>query len=209
MRVTGIVLAGGRSSRMGQDKAAIVLDGRTLLQRACDVLAEAADEIVVVGAPGRALPEVVSALDVRRVDDAIEGEGPLFGIAAGLQAARGEVAVVVGCDMPYLEPALLRLLAERALAGARLVVPLHEGRPESLCAAWRVNALPVVRAHLAAGDRAVMSVAKDLRAVRLEPEAYREADPDGRSFVNINTPGELEERRQQRGRRTTEPGGEA
>jgi molybdopterin-guanine dinucleotide biosynthesis protein A len=192
MRVTGIVLAGGRSSRMGQDKAALVLDGRTLLQRACDALTEVADEIVVVGSPGRALPEIVTPVPVRRVDDEIEGEGPLFGIAAGLEAARSEVAMVVGCDMPYLVPALLRLLAARALEGARLVVPLHEGRPESLCSAWRTDALAVIRAHIEAGDRAVMSVSEDLEAVRLAPEEYREADPDARSFINVNTPAELE-----------------
>jgi molybdopterin-guanine dinucleotide biosynthesis protein A len=191
MRVTGIVLAGGRSSRMGQDKAALVLDGRTLLQHACDALAAAADEIVIVGSPGRPLPAVSAAVPVRRVDDAVEGEGPLAGIAAGLAAAHGEVAAVVGCDMPHLAPALLRLLAEQALAGARLVVPLHHGRPEGLCSAWRVDALPVVQAHLAAGDRAVLSVEGDLDGVRLAPEAYRDADPEGLSFVNMNTPEEL------------------
>jgi molybdopterin-guanine dinucleotide biosynthesis protein A len=180
---------------MGQDKAALVLEGRSLLQRACDALAELADELVVVGAPGRALPELAVALPLRRVDDAVEGEGPLFGIAAALEAAKGDVAIVVGCDMPYLEPALLHLLAARALEGARLVVPMHDGRPESLCAAWRTDGLPVVLAHLGAGDRAVMSVAADLEATRLAPEVYREADPEGRSFINVNTPAELEAQR--------------
>lgn len=195
MRVSGIVLAGGRSSRMGRDKAALILEGRTLLQRACDAMASVVEELVIVGAPGRPLPEVRSALPVRRVDDAVEGEGPLFGIGAGLEAARGEVAVVVGCDMPSLEPALLRLLAARALDGARLVVPLRGGRPESLCSAWRTEALEVVRAHLRAGDRAVMSVAADLDALELAPEEYRAADPEGRSFINVNTPEELEAQR--------------
>jgi molybdopterin-guanine dinucleotide biosynthesis protein A len=192
MDVTGIVLAGGRSSRMGQDKAALVLAGRTLLQRAVDALVAAgASEIVLVGAPGRPLTDVDAPVPVRLTRDAVEGDGPLRGILAGLEAARAEVAIVVGCDMPYLQPALLALLARHARAGARLVVPLHDGRPEGLCSAWRRDAVEAVRAHLAAGDRAVMSVATDLEAVRLPPEAYAGADADGRSFVNVNTPDEL------------------
>ncbi len=192
MDVTGIVLAGGRSSRMGSDKATLVVEGRTLLQRAVDALeAAGVREVVLVGAPGRALPEVTTTLPLRHTTDPVEGEGPLQGILAGLEAASCEVALVVGCDMPYLEPALLTLLADRALDGARLVVPLHDGRPEGLCSAWRRDAIEVVRAHLAAGDRAVMSVAGDLHALRLTPEEYAAADPTSRSFVNVNTPEEL------------------
>lgn len=188
----GIVLAGGRSSRMGDDKAALVLDGRTLLQRTVDVLSSVADEIVIVGAPGRALPPVTTARPCRRADDAVEGEGPLAGIAAGLEAVRAPVAVVVACDMPWIEPALLRLLFDEAERGARLAVPLADGRPQPLCSAWRSDALAVVQAHLRAGDRAVMSVAEDLEAVRLPPETYAGADPAGRSFANLNTREDLD-----------------
>ena len=191
-RVAGIVLAGGRSSRMGVDKASLMLEGRTLLQRTVDVLDEVADEIVVVAAAGQQLPQLASAHPLRVVEDAVEGQGPLVGIAAGLEAMTAPVAVVVACDMPYLRPALLRLLAGRAGAGARLAVPMHDGRPQSLCSAWQASALAVVRAHVEAGDRAVMSVADDLDAERLPPEAYEQADADGRSFINLNTPDEFQ-----------------
>lgn len=191
-RVAGIVLAGGRSSRMGVDKASLMLEGRTLLQRTVDVLDEVADEIVVVAASGQELPQLESARPLSVVEDAIEGQGPLVGIAAGLEAMTAPVAVVVACDMPYLRPALLRLLAERAAGGVRLTVPMHDGRPQSLCSAWRADALDVVRAHVEAGDRAVMSVADDLDAERLPPAAYAQADADGRSFINLNTPDEFE-----------------
>lgn len=193
---TGIVLAGGRSRRMGQDKAALVLEGRTLLQHAVEALVAAgAAEVVLVGAPGRALPSAAAPVPLSRTYDPIEGEGPLQGILAGLEAASAMVCVVVGCDMPYLEPALLALLAEHGARGARLVVPMHEGRPESLCTAWRRDAIDVIRAHLKAGDRAVMSVAADLQALQLPPDAYAGADPDGRSFLNVNTPSELDQLR--------------
>lgn len=200
-RRAAIVLAGGRSSRMGTEKAALVLDGRTLLQRAVDAVAPVVDEVVLVGAPGRPLPPVEVAIPLRRVDDPIEGEGPLAGIEAGLAAIETPVTLVVGCDMPWLQTALLELLLVHAEAGARLVVPMSGGRPEGLCSAWRRDALPVVRAHLEAGDRRVMAVAADLDATRLAPDEYAAADPDGRSFRNLNTPDDLArlERRRHRG----------
>ncbi len=191
-RVTGIVLAGGRSRRMGSDKAALLFGGRPLLQRTVAALAEVADEVVVVLAPGRKLPPLECPRPVRVAADPVEGEGPLVGIAAGLRAASAPVALVVAVDMPFLRPALLRLLAERAAAGSRCVVPIYEGRPQPLCSAWRREALEVVEAQVETGERAVMSVARTLDAERLLPAAWRAADPDGRSFVNVNTPEEFE-----------------
>ena len=177
---------------MGVDKASLVIDGRTLLQRTVDALEGVASEVAIVLAPGREPPAVHSSHPVRFAADAVEGEGPLIGIAAGLDAVQAPVAIVVGCDMPYLRTALLRLLAERASAGRRLVVPLHEGRAQPLCSAWRTDAVAVIRAHIEAGDRAIMAVAADLDAERLPPEQYAEADPDGRSFINLNTPEEFQ-----------------
>lgn len=189
--VAGIVLTGGRSRRMGRDKCAIVLDGRTLLQRVVDALDGAVDELLVVGSPGRPPLEVHSTRPLRALADPEPHGGPLVGIATGLAATTAPVAVIVACDLPYLAPPLLRLLAARAGAGARLVVPLRGGEPQLLCAAWRREALDTVRDHLEAGDRAVAGVLDDLDAELLPPEAYAAADPDGRSFVNLNTPEQL------------------
>ena len=190
--MAGIVLTGGRSRRMGRDKCAIVLDGRTLLQRVVDALDGAVDELLVVGSPGRSPLEVHSTRPLRALADPEPHGGPLVGIATGLAATTAPVAVIVACDLPYLAPPLLRLLAARAGAGARLVVPLRGGEPQLLCAAWRREALDTVRDHLEdAGDRAVAGVLDDLDAELLPPEAYAAADPDGRSFVNLNTPEQL------------------
>ncbi len=186
------MLAGGRSARMGSDKASLVLRGRTLLQRTVDVAALAADEIVVVRAPGQELPQLASRLPLSIVEDPVEGEGPLIGIAAGLRASVAPVALVVACDMPFLRASLLRLLAERAATGRRFVVPMHDGRPQPLCSAFRREALAVLQAHIDAGDRKIMAVASDLDAERLPPEQWLAADPEGRSFENVNTPPEFE-----------------
>ncbi|MBT5774700.1 MAG: molybdenum cofactor guanylyltransferase [Dehalococcoidia bacterium] len=191
--LTGIVLAGGRSRRMGEDKASLMLDGVSLLQRCVDRLASVADELVLVGAPGRALPSVLSDLPMRTVEDPVEGEGPLMGMAVGLQVASAPVAVVVAVDMPLLEPELLRLLASRVNATHRWVVPIANDRPQPLCSAFSVDALSVIRAHLDAGDRAPMALAADLDAYRMQAEEWSAVDAEGRSFLNVNTPEEFAE----------------
>ncbi|MBM4410367.1 MAG: molybdenum cofactor guanylyltransferase [Chloroflexi bacterium] len=196
--VSAIILAGGRSSRMGRDKASIVFDGETLLQRTVRAAAEVASEIVLVGAPGQALPAVTAACPVTAVEDAVAGEGPLFGLATGLAVATGSHCLVLGADMPFLQPALLRLLVDRlrgahAESGARWVVPIAERRPQPLCSAIASDALAILRAHLDAGDRAPMALAADLRLVRLDESVWRGADPEGLSFVDIDTPEALDE----------------
>ncbi|MEE8421370.1 MAG: molybdenum cofactor guanylyltransferase [Dehalococcoidia bacterium] len=188
---TGIVLAGGRSSRMGTDKASLILDGLPLLQRTVTALSAAVAEIVIVRAPGQSLPSIESVRPLSVAEDAVEGEGPLIGIAAGLREAHHDVALVVACDMPFLQAPLLRLLLERAAAGRRFVVPMHLGRPQPLCSAFRRDALPVVEAQIEAGERRIMAVADGLDADRVPSEQWSVADVDGRSFENVNTPEEL------------------
>ncbi|PZC43920.1 MAG: molybdopterin-guanine dinucleotide biosynthesis protein A [Chloroflexi bacterium] len=191
--LTGIVLAGGRSRRMGQDKASLMLDGVSLLQRCVDRLASVVDELVLVGAPGCSLPPVVSDLPMLTVEDPVEGEGPLMGIAVGLEAASAPVAVVVAVDMPLLEPELLRLLTRRVNSTHRWVVPIALDRPQPLCSAFSVEALGVIRAHLEAGDRAPMALEADLDAYRMQVEEWSTVDAEGRSFLNVNTPEEFQE----------------
>lgn len=191
--LTGIVLAGGRSRRMGQDKASLMLDGVSLLQRCVDRLASVVDELVLVGAPGCSLPPVVSDLPMLTVEDPVEGEGPLMGIAVGLEAASAPVAVVVAVDMPLLEPELLRLLTRRVNSTHGWVVPIAHDRPQPLCSAFSVEALGVIRAHLEAGDRAPMALEADLDAYRMQVEEWSTVDAEGRSFLNVNTPEEFQE----------------
>lgn len=192
--VTAVILCGGRSSRMGRDKASIEFEGATLLQRTVTAAAEIASEVVLVRAPGQTLPAVSAQCPVLTVEDAVAGEGPLYGMATGLAAAHGARCLLLGVDMPYLQPSLLRLLAEalRTGSGSRWILPIAEMRPQPLCSAMALDALPVLRAHLAAGDRAPMAVAADLGMLRLNEEVWRAADPAGLSFVDVDTPEALE-----------------
>jgi molybdopterin-guanine dinucleotide biosynthesis protein A len=163
-----------------------------LLQRTVTVLSAVATEIVVVRAAGQVLPAVESVRPLAVVEDALEDEGPLIGIAAGLREASHELALVVACDMPFLQPALLRLLVGRLAAGRRFVVPMHRDRPQPLCSAFRRDALPVLEAQIAAGVRRIMALSDALEADRVTPEQWSAVDPDGRSFENVNTPEEFE-----------------
>ena len=106
--VAGIVLAGGGSRRMGADKCAIELGGRTLVQRAVDALDAVADEVVTVTAPGRPPPLVHSSGSLYHAVDSIADGGPLVAILAGLEATSAPVAVAVACDLPFVRPELLQ-----------------------------------------------------------------------------------------------------
>ena len=196
--VAGIVLAGGGSRRMGADKCTLDLGGRTLLQRAVDALDAVADEVVTVTGPGRPPPLVRSLGSLYHAVDSIADGGPLVGILAGLEATSAPVAVAVACDLPFVQPELLRLLLDRASEGQRLVVPVYEGQPQLLCSAWRGDAAPLLRARVEAGDRAVRAMLDALDAELVPPEVWREADPEVRSFVNVNTPEDLAEARASR-----------
>ena len=176
---------------MGNDKASLMLAGQTLLQRSVAVLSEVAAEIVIVHAPGQRLPAHESVVPTTLIEDPVEGEGPLIGIAAGLRHAALETALVVAVDMPFLQPSLLRLLAGRATSGRRIVVPMYVDRPQPLCSAFRRDALATIDRYIEAGERRIMTVADDLGAERLAPEGWSTADPHGRSFDNVNTPEEF------------------
>jgi molybdopterin-guanine dinucleotide biosynthesis protein A len=145
----GIVLAGGRSSRMGTPKAWLDWHGTTLLRRACGVLARgAAGPVVVVRAPGQELPALPEG--VRVVEDAREGRGPLQGILAGLQAVDADVAFVASVDLPLLHPRFVAAVC-RGAEGVDVAVPHVGGFRQPLAAAYRPALAPLVQELVDAG----------------------------------------------------------
>lgn len=176
---------------MGVDKAGLELHGRTLLQHVVDRVSSVASEVVVVGRSEAAPPTVTTTLPLHNVADPVPDEGPLVGIARGLAAATAPVAVVVGCDMPFVRPALLRLVAAKTTARWPVVMPLHDGWPEPLCSGWHHTVRAALDVRVAAGERSVVAASRALGLRELSPEQYARADPDGRSFRNLNTPAEL------------------
>ncbi|MDQ1599848.1 MAG: molybdenum cofactor guanylyltransferase [Actinomycetota bacterium] len=198
MRAAGLVLAGGRSSRMGVPKAALEWHGSTLLRRTCGVLQRAGlQPVVVVRAPGQELPPLPA--DVEVVDDPREGLGPLQGMAIGLAALadRAEVAFVCSTDLPFLHAELVRRVLRpfsHPVDGDALdvVLPVARGYPQPLSAAYRTSLAPVVAALVAADRLRPAFIFEDATVLRLDDDALladaalRTADPTLESLVNVN-----------------------
>jgi len=181
--VTGIVLAGGVSRRLGADKALLTLDGETFLARAVRRLSELCQEVLISVRPGQVLPD---AYGLRIVEDAAPGLGPLGGLAAGLAASDNEWHLVLACDLPAVRPELLELLGARA-SGVDAVVPHAHGRLQPLVAAYARTCLEPAQAMLSSGRRAVAAMLEQVRVSVIEEHYLRAADPDLVSFQNVNT----------------------
>lgn len=185
--VSAAVMAGGKSRRMGRDKAWLDLgDGRPIVRRVIDLLAEVADEVIVV-----ANDERYAALGSRVVPDRFPEGGALGGIATGVGAAAHELVLIAACDMPFLRAGVFRLLVDRA-AGADAVVPRVAGEYETLHALYTKACLAPMERALAAGKMRVISFLGEVRLRVLEEDELRTVDPDLVSFTNVNTPEELE-----------------
>ncbi|HST66612.1 MAG TPA: molybdenum cofactor guanylyltransferase [Mycobacteriales bacterium] len=201
METAGIVLAGGRSSRMGRPKAALEWHGSTLLGRTTVVLGRVVTgPVVVVRAPGQELPDLPAAVEL--VDDPVAGLGPVQGVAAGLASVRdrAEGAFVCSTDLPFLHPAFVRRVLA-GLTGVDLVLPVVGGFRQPLAAAYRTGLAALLDARLAAGDRRMNSLADHCRALLLDevalladPELAR-SDPGLESVRNVNTAAEYESAR--------------
>jgi molybdopterin-guanine dinucleotide biosynthesis protein A len=196
-RPIGIVLAGGASSRFGSDKVTADVEGRPLVHHALERLAEVTDRIVLVLAPDAGVPPLPSAL-VDRIDvthDAVTHHGPLAGLAGALDAvpADAATALVVGADMPHLEPAVLNLLAvslaEHAGSGAAIL----ESEPQAtLPMAIDVELARLAANALLANDRRSLRALLDaLQAIVIPTATWRTLDPDGRTLHDIDLPGDV------------------
>ncbi|HSK10775.1 MAG TPA: NTP transferase domain-containing protein [Vicinamibacterales bacterium] len=180
---TGVVLAGGRSSRMGRPKAWLSFDGQPLIRRIVAALREQFAEVVVVAASGQDLPE----MPARVVHDTVASQGPARAIHDGLAAASGEVAFVTSCDAASLNAPLIAHLVSRS-PGHDVVVPCWRGRYQPLHAVYRSTVLPVLGAQLQRGELRPVFLFDKVRTCRIGADEIRRFDPDGDSFANINTP---------------------
>ncbi len=183
----GVVLAGGASARMGAPKAAVPWGGGTLLSRAVDALGPAVGRVVVVRAPGQALPPL--PLGVVVTQDARPGRGPLEGIAAGLAALRpGEDAFVLAVDMPFAGAELVAAVLAALGPGADAAVPRADGRAHPLAAAYRAGVAATARDLLDAGRDRMTDLLDAIRVTWIDAAGL----PGGAAgLANVNTPEDL------------------
>ncbi len=198
--LSGLILSGGRSRRLGQDKALLRLwgpQGPTLLEATVARLAAVCDEVLVVVDRPRDWPP----LSARVVFDRRPGGGALGGIYTGLAEAHFPFALVVACDMPFLSLELLRAMAGRTRDYDVLLprwgrgAQAPQGRVEPLHAIYGRPCLEPMRALLERGERRIVAFFPDVRVRYVEEDELARLDPQGRAFHNINTPQDLAEAR--------------
>jgi molybdenum cofactor guanylyltransferase len=202
-RTAGIVLAGGRSTRMGRPKAALEWHGSTLLHRVAGIVTRAvAGPVVVVRAPDQELPSLPPG--VRVVEDAREGRGPLQGLAAGLAAVaeNAKLAYVSSTDVPLLHPAFVEaVLAAAEREDVDVALPVAQGFRHPLAAAYRTSLLGYVEELIASGRMRPAFLFERCRVRELdERDLLRDArlsraDPELLSLLNVNNPVEYDEAR--------------
>lgn len=173
---TLIVLAGGKSRRMGRDKAGLRLGGVALLDRVVRQVEGLFDEVLVSVSPGRA----ATAPGYRTVEDAAPGQGPLAGILAGLKAARNDACAVLACDIPEIDLGFLEKLLALS-RGVDIAVPVSPaGHFEPLLAVYRKAVIPEIEALVAAGELSILPLYERCRTRRV-------ALKDASWLRNLNT----------------------
>jgi len=188
MRITGVIQAGGRSTRMGgSPKALMELGGRRIIDRVADVMRAVADDVLVV----TNTPDLYGSLGLPMVPDVFPDHGSLGGIYSGLCAAAGDATFTVACDMPFLVPEVARLVTERA-AEADVVVPRVGARLETLHACYAKSCLAPMERRLRTGRLTIVGLYDDVRVLTIdEADVARFRAPEI-VFMNVNTPEELE-----------------
>ena len=181
----GVVLAGGRSSRMGRDKASIVRGGRTLLERAVDLLRPHMGSLLVVGDPLRH-----RVADVPVIADDAPGQGPLGGIVTALRHAPHDQLFVLACDMPGITAHFVQRLMAAMQHADDAVVAQCDGELEPLAGVYRRRCLPVFEAQLHAGRRKMADALAQVRTRYVQVCPGEEGWPAD-LFRNINSPGDL------------------
>lgn len=182
---TAVILAGGDSRRMGQDKASLPLHGRTLLQHVADSVARVFPQVIVSVRRPRA------DLDLPQVCDTLPEGGPLAGLAAALERIETPWLFAAGCDMPFLAPAVIEALARRR-AGHQAVVPVVQGHPQPLAAFYARECLDAIRdIQAGGGKRSLRALLERLDVCYVDEAQLREFDPQLRSFFDLDTPADV------------------
>ena len=183
--VTGVILAGGASSRMGSNKALLPHKGGRFIESIYRELSEIFPEVILV----TNTPEQYPFLACRKVPDIFVGMGALAGIHAGLAQSSNPAVFAVACDMPHLDSELIRHIACRR-PGCDLVLPRSANGYEPLHALYNEGCLAAMEACLEKGERRIVSILPHLRVREIDAAEVAGFDPAFDSFSNINTPQE-------------------
>jgi molybdopterin-guanine dinucleotide biosynthesis protein A len=184
---TAIILAGGNSQRMGRDKANLLLGEQTLLQRVTATMQQVFPRVIVSVRQPRPEINLPQVCDEPASEGMPAGGGPLAGLVASLSRITTPWAFVVACDMPFVEPAVVELLA-KFRCQYQGVVPVVQGHPQPLAAFYASSCLAVMRESLLTQDKSLRGVLKQLDVCYVDQTGMLDADPHLRSFFDLDTP---------------------
>lgn len=182
--LTGIILAGGKSSRMGREKGLVEFHGKPLIQYGIDLLARYTDHLLISSDNSDYLP-----FGLELVPDAITGQGPVAGLAASLQHSATPWNLVIACDLPFLEPGLIDILLESDHE-SQAVIPVHHGGMEPLVGRYHSDLATQFAQAVSSGNLALHKLLLTMKVHYLEVGQQIEQHP--RMFTNFNTMNDLE-----------------
>ena len=187
------IIAGGKSSRMGRDKAFLELGGKTLIERVITASADLgqSETILITNKP-----DEYRHLGLEMHTDILPDKGSLGGIYTALAQAAHPAVLVLACDMPFIKTELLRFMIAQLDEATDIVVPRVEGYPQGMHAIYRKTCLPPIREQLQANRLKIIRFYGKMRVRYLDEADYAPYDAEGRSFTNLNTPAELEQARE-------------
>jgi molybdenum cofactor guanylyltransferase len=190
MEIGGIILSGGKSSRMGTNKALLKIDQKTNIERVRDVLKMLCSDIILVSNE----PEAYQFLHLKTVKDKFPGQGPLAGIHAGLIASSSEVNIVVACDMPFVSSKLAERLVQFS-DGYDAVIPIIDGRKQPLFALYKKGIEKEIERCMKRNQLRMMQLLDNLNVFYLTEEDLPSFSSDHleQIFFNMNQPEEYEQ----------------
>ena len=194
MHVTGIILAGGQSRRMGRDKAFLPFGRGLLIERVIEVIQQVTAEVILITNS----PEQYRRFGLPMFADVIPDAGSLGGIYTGLVSAKTPYSLCLACDMPFVKPDFLRLLCDLA-AEADVVIPRNADDFQPLCAVYAQVCRAPIRQKIEAGRLKITGFFDDVRVRVIDGELLARYDPHDVMFFNANTPEEYERARQMLG----------
>ncbi len=182
MSIEGVLLTGGKSARMGADKASIIVNGETLSHLVAKGLLEHCDPLTVVGLEPLPLP------NADFIRDQEEYQGPL--VALSLVEPSSPFVFVASCDLVRFDPKVVGYLATR-IGDAKAAMVMHDGFPQPLCALYQSEAFKTIKTAFASGERKLIRWASNLDPVFVSQDDLKAVGLDPRCFMGANTPEEL------------------
>ncbi|MBN2438180.1 MAG: molybdenum cofactor guanylyltransferase [Deltaproteobacteria bacterium] len=184
--MTGIILSGGKSSRMGKDKAFLPVNGERLIDRTVRLFRTVFKEVIIVTSSPLEYLDQNAAI----VTDIHPGKGALGGVYTGLFYAREEHAFIAACDMPFLHRSFLEHMISQT-AEYDIIVPATPDGLQPLHAVYARRCLPVIRGLIERDRLKITGFYPGHRLLKISPEVIRSFDPEGRMFLNVNTQNDL------------------